>query len=277
MLARGLTDISMATRIDQLIQSGCPPFIAVLPDTMTRLGGSQYVNSPAIGNYATYVAEEVLAAAASQIQMNGKWGVIGHSSGGFGALHLSLEYPGLFQAAACHAGDMGFDLMFLSEIAHAVSGVQRAGGIDHFLEYFWNQSRPGKEVFAAFNLIAMACAYSPNPEATGSFPADFPVDFETGEVDFEILTSWRSFDPVTRLRTEKAQTALRALGLLFLDVGRRDEYNLHLGARRLVSLLRESDVPFVYEEFDGGHRGTSYRFDRSLPMISRFLHGLEDS
>ena len=31
LLARGFTDVSLATRIDALIAEGCPPFIAVMP------------------------------------------------------------------------------------------------------------------------------------------------------------------------------------------------------------------------------------------------------
>ena len=36
------------------------PFIAVLPDCMTYLGGSQFVDSPAIGAYASHLMTEVV-------------------------------------------------------------------------------------------------------------------------------------------------------------------------------------------------------------------------
>ena len=35
--------------------------ILVLPDALTRLGGSQYVNSSAVGRYTDYVADELVA------------------------------------------------------------------------------------------------------------------------------------------------------------------------------------------------------------------------
>ncbi len=38
----------------------CPEAVVVAPDALTRLGGSQYVNSSATGSYATYVSEEIV-------------------------------------------------------------------------------------------------------------------------------------------------------------------------------------------------------------------------
>ena len=36
------------------------PVILVFPDCFTALGGNQYVNSPAIGNYADYLTREII-------------------------------------------------------------------------------------------------------------------------------------------------------------------------------------------------------------------------
>ena len=96
LLARGFTDVSLATRIDRLIADGCPPFIAVMPDCMTRLGGSQYVDSPGLGMYSTYLVDEIRSAVDGDFRTTGKWGVTGHSSGGFGAIHLAMKHPGAF-------------------------------------------------------------------------------------------------------------------------------------------------------------------------------------
>lgn len=275
-LARGLTDVSFATRLDRLIHEGCPPFIAVMPDTMTSVGGSQYLNSPAIGRYEDYVMTEVRERVGQDFALTGQWGVLGRSSGGFGALHLAMQHPGAFQAVGCHAGDMGFDLMFLGELGPAVQGVQATGGLEHFLSKFWDSHRATAHQFAAFNLIAMACAYT--PDVTSSpIPARLPVCFETGTVNFDVLTEWSKFDPIARLQHPSAQDALRALRMLYIDVGNRDEYQLHLGARRFVRGLQQAEIDFVYEEFKGGHRGTAYRFDRSIPILSRALHDSDDA
>ncbi len=268
LLGRGLADMSIATRIDRLLADGCPPFIAVMPDCMTSVGGSQYLDSPGIGRYASYLMREIKPFVDGRFRTNGRWGATGRSSGGFGALSLAMDFPGELHAVGSLAGDMGFDLAYLGDISQAVSGVAGAGGLDGFVDYFWKQHRHGGALFAAMNIVGMSCAYSPDPDAK-PIPARFPVDFDTGAVDFEVLQSWQRFDPIVRV--DRDHEALRQLDLLFIDAGDRDEYNLHLGARRLVRKLDALGVEHTYEEFRGGHRGTSYRFDRVLPLLAAAL------
>jgi len=70
---------------------------------------------------------------------------------------------------------------------------------------------------------------------------------------------------------EKAVENLKSLKLLYIDAGTRDEFALDLGARVLCKRLREFDVPHIHEEFDDGHFNISYRYDRSLELISEHL------
>ena len=272
LLARGLSDVSIATRFDRLIRDGCPPFVAVLPDCMTSLVGSQYRDSAGLGAYGTYVAREVRAYVEDHFRTTGRWGVLGRSSGGFGALSLAMDFPGAFRAVASHAGDMGFDLAYLGDLSAAVAGVRMLGGLEGFVEAFWDLARPPGPAFAAMNILCMACAYSPDPEAR-PLPARLPVDFETGAVDFDVLRSWQRHDPILRAEDPAAQEALRRLDLLFLDAGDRDEYHLHLGLRRFVARLRAAEVPHVHEEFPGGHRGTNHRYDVSIPRLVAAMSG----
>jgi enterochelin esterase-like enzyme len=270
LLARGFNDVSIATRIDRLIAAGCPPFLAVMPDCMTTLGGSQYVDSPVLGAYATFLATEIPAYVDAHFRTSGRWGVVGHSSGGFGALHLCMSFPGVFHAAACHAGDLGFDLCYLGDLPRAVTGIQAAGGLEQFLEGFWSKRRLSGDDIAAMALLCLSCAYTPDLDSD-PFPARVPVDFETGAVDFSVLQAWMAMDPVVRVDQADQREGLAALDLLFIDVGRFDEYNLHLGARRFVAKLVQHEIPHVFEEFDGGHRGTSWRYGVSLAHLAEAL------
>lgn len=276
MLARGLTDISMATRIDRLIAGGtCPPFIAVLPDVMTRLVGSQFVDSPGIGRYATWLAEELIPALDEAFPTTGRWGACGRSSGGFGALHLAMGHPGRLHAVASNAGDMGFDLSYLSEIPAGLGAVRAAGGPMAYVAAFWEKARLGAGDFAAMNLLCISAAYGRAGEAEDDgFPARLPVDWRTGEVDFDRFHSWRRLDPVVRAaEDDAAAAALAALDLLYLHAGEQDEYHLQLGAARLSRVLARRGVAHRNETFPGGHRGTSWRFDVSLPLLVAALEG----
>src|ERR1700690_1990148 len=54
-------DESIDQQLDRLISSGvCPPHIMILPDTWTRLGGASHLNSPALGNFADFLLDEVI-------------------------------------------------------------------------------------------------------------------------------------------------------------------------------------------------------------------------
>jgi enterochelin esterase family protein len=61
---------------------------------------------------------------------------------------------------------------------------------------------------------------------------------------------------------------LQSLKLLYLDAGTRDEFNLDIGARILSKRLKEFGIEHIHEEFDDGHFNISYRYDRSLELIS---------
>lgn len=270
MLARGLGDVPLSTRIDRLIANGCPPFIAVIPDAITRIGGSQYLDSEGIGMYQTWVTDVIRPWVDATFRTSGRWGVTGRSSGGFGAFHLAVRAPEVFRAVALHAPDCAFDLCYLGELLPAIRGIAAAGGVDGFHDWFWSQHRPSSDAFAAFNLLAMSCAYSPDPAAR-PIPARLPFDPDTGAIFHDVLRSWQRYDPIVCATLPNVQDALRKLDLLFMDAGDRDEYGLHLGVRRLAATLSAAGVAVHHDEFPGGHRGTAWRFDHSLALLARTL------
>lgn len=269
-LGSGLLDVSLPARLDALIDAGCAPVRAVIPDVMTSVGGSQFLDSPGIGNYQTFLVDTVMPGVEAAFPSTGAWGAVGRSSGAFGAFHLALRAPEKVRAVAWHAGDCAFDLCYLEDLPKAVRGVLAAGGVDAFLQGFWSRRTVGGDAFAALNILAMSCAYDPDP-ARSPLPARLPFDPATGAVDFAALQRWSVFDPVTMVRSPAVCEALRGLDLFFLDAGSQDEYLLHLGARRLVAGLIAGSVPHTYEEFPGGHRGTAWRYDVSLPQVAAAL------
>lgn len=271
MLSRSLTDISITTRCDRYIAAGTAPFIAVFPDCMSSLGGTQFVDSPAIGNYATHLMTEVIPFIQKNFSGQGKIGLTGRSSGGYGSVCLAMQYPEIISGIACHAGDMGFETAFVGELTQALLPLHKAGSPKAFLEAFWQKTHFSANDFAAFNLLCMSASYSPNLE--NEFPADIPIDIQSGKIDWDVFNSWKQNDPVEMIENTDYQEALKSLDYCFIDVGRVDEYNLQFGARLFVEKLRTFDVPHVYEEFDGGHRGTAYRYDVSIPAMVMALVG----
>lgn len=264
-------DENIVQRMDRLVKSGAArPAVMVFPDAFTRYGGSQYLNSTATGQYADYLTQELVPLIDRQFRTlpaREHRAVIGHSSGGYGALAIAMHYPELFGAAASHAGDMFFEACYWPDIPGAVRMINKSGGVENFLQGFEQVRQKKGDWWHAIGLIAMSACYSPNPESPYGF--DLPFDTYTGEIDHDVWKRWQALDPI-HMASEHLD-ALQNLRGLYFDCGLYDEYNLFLGARRLSKLLTQHSIKHVYEEFDGGHRQIDWRYDTSLPFLAEAI------
>lgn len=256
--------------LDRAMDEGrIPPAILVMPDAFTRLGGSQYVNSSAVGRYEDYVAQELVDwVDAEYSTLPGRRAVVGKSSGGFGAMHLGMRHPDRFPVVGSIAGDCHFEFGYASDFLNGVRGLQ-AHDRDpaRFLEAFGENPDLSGDGHAVLNLLAMSACYSPAPGAPLGF--ELPVDLETGERRPEVWSRWLAFDPV--VAAESHAEALRSLELLYLEAGTRDEFHLQFSLRILTRKLRELEIPFEHEEFEGGHFGLDRRYTTVLPRLIQAL------
>jgi S-formylglutathione hydrolase FrmB len=250
---------------DRAVARGeAPPAILVLPDAFTKLGGSQYVDSSYLGGYATYVARELVEWVDASYPTSGRRGVLGKSSGGFGALHLAMRFPGTFHAVASISGDCCFEIGYGPDLLACLRAFVPFGGDPaRFLEDFLHLPDLSGDRHAAISVLALSAAYSPNPASPLGF--DLPMDLATGERIEAVWQRWLAFDPL--VDCEPRRDALAKLDLLHLECGLRDEYHLQWGLRRLARRLRELAIAFEHEEHDGGHRGIDERFLRALPRV----------
>lgn len=256
---------TLEQRMDRLIESGaCPPAILVAPDCFNRLGGSQYINSTAIGNYQDYLVKEVVPLIESEFQIT-NWGAFGKSSGGYGAFVLGCMYPEIFRVIGDHSGDSNFELLYLPDFPDALEAFRAAGGPKAWIDKLWSDINPKrKKYFKPLNILAMAAHYSPQ-EGADEMGIEFPFDLETGKFDPSIWSRWQEWDPVHLVK--RYETNLKKLEALFLDCGTNDEYKINWGIRALSQELHAHRIPHEYLEFDDGHFSISYRFDVSLPFL----------
>ena len=262
---------TLPQRMDRLIADGVVrPMILVMPDCFTRIGGSQYINSAAVGNYEDHVAKELVTYVDQNFRTRADRdhrAVVGKSSGGYGAVILAMRHPDVFGLMASHSGDMYFEYCYRPDFIGALKGLEKYGGLDKF----WNEHpsiRPkGKEYNALLNTIAMAACYAPDSSASHGF--ELPFDTETGEIRDEVWQRWLEWDPVYLV--DKHADALRSLRLLFFDAGTRDEFNLQYGARILARKLNARGIPYTHLEFDDGHFSIQYRYDVSFKAISQAM------
>ncbi|WP_291843221.1 alpha/beta hydrolase-fold protein [Maricaulis sp.] len=260
-------------RADRLIATGVmKPAVIAFPDCFTRLGGNQYVNSPAMGMWEDFLITEMLPVIEGKFGCGGtgRRAVFGKSSGGYGALMHALKHPDVWAGAVCHSGDMGFELMFATDFALALRQINKHGGtITSFMEAFERALKPAGDDIHTLMTLAMAATYDPDPDPDVLMGIRLPVTMDTCERIPERWAEWMKFDPLERVDSEGE--GLKQLKALMIDCGDIDQYNLLYGARRMTRKLTDMGIRHRYEEFPDTHSSIDYRMDVSLPFLAAAL------
>jgi len=273
------------------------PTILVFPDCYTALGGNQYINSSAIGNYADYLTRELIPLVDREFRTLASRehrGCFGKSSGGYGAIVHGMQYPQHWGAIADHSGDAYFDFVYwhdwpntLNELAKyraprrkpgrcdALREASRKGlsaGLDdgrirRFLEDVWSKEKLSAAEGHCIMNLCMAATYDPDPRAPLGFRV--PFNMESGEVIPARWNRWRRRDPINMVT--RYRRSLKSLRGIYIDCGWRDQYHIHYGTRLLSERLARAGIRHTYEEFDDNHSDVDYRMDVSLPFLYRAL------
>ena len=285
-------------RAARLIQEGkMGPAILVFPDCFTALGGNQYVNSSAIGNYADYLTQEIIPFVDREFRTLASRehrGCFGKSSGGYGAIIHGMKHAKYWGAIADHSGDAYFDFVYrhdwpntLNELSKHREPKRKAGAYDalresrrkglpegrddgriaRFLKSVWEKEKLSPAEGHAIMNLCMAATYDPDPRAPNGFRV--PFNLETGELLPERWSHWLKHDPVNLVSRYTSQ--LKTLRGIYIDCGWRDQYQIHYGARILSKRLSQAGIKHTYEEFDDNHSDIDYRMDVSLPFLCKAL------
>ena len=273
------------------------PAIIVFPDCFTALGGNQYVNSSAIGNYADYLTREIVPFVDREFRTLASRehrGCFGKSSGGYGAIVHGMKYARYWGAVANHSGDAYFDFVYwcdwpntLNELAKYRTPRRRPGvwdvlregargrlahGFDdgrirRFLQHVWGREKLSTAEGHCIMNLCMAATYDPDRRAPLGFCV--PFDLDTGEVIAQRWYRWRRHDPINLVG--RYRKSLKSLRGIYIDCGWRDQYHIHYGTRILSKRLSAAGIRHTYEEFDDNHSDVDYRMDTSLPFLYRAL------
>ncbi|MFI7644072.1 alpha/beta hydrolase [Nonomuraea sp. NPDC049400] len=252
-----------------------PPAIVVYVDAWTSLGGSQYLDSPATGQYHSYLRDEVVPwvdARYRTIADRDHRAVTGKSSGGYGAMVTAMLAPDVFGALATHAGDALFEVSnrrSFPELARMLRDMYD-GSYDKFLADFRSRLAGTKEGdLDLLEMYAYSAAYSADPDGTVRVPFD-----DTGAVVPEVWSRWLACDPVVMAQEPRYAQALRSMRAIWVDAGNKDEYFLDFGAVAFRRALEAAGVPderVYFELFDAGHGAIEYRYPLALAWLSHRL------
>jgi S-formylglutathione hydrolase FrmB len=259
--------------VDQLFAAGeAPECLVVWVDCWTSIGGSQFLDSPATGRYHSYLCEEVVPfvdARYRTLAEAGHRGIMGKSSGGYGAMITPMLRPDLFGGLATHAGDALFENCYLPDFRDCVRALRDdyEGSFERFWEDFRSRPALSKPSDATLlNIWCMAACYSARDDGT----VDLPFDTATGQLVEGTWERWLEHDPV-RMAPRHAD-ALQGMRAIYIDAGRRDDYFLDLGAeafRRALDAIGVTDV--FFELFDATHSSIEYRYPISLRYLAERL------
>ena len=203
---------------------------------------------------------------------DGRRGVFGKSSGGYGAMVHALRHGGsVWSAAASHSGDVGFEYLYhLGEFAGA---LRHLAGHDMSIEAFLRKFEAGPKAkdkdWHTLMVLAQAASFDPDPSQF--YGVRLPVDLQTCEIIEERWANWLRWDPLRMVDQPECQENLRKLKTFYIDCGDIDQYNMVYGSRIMRRKLEAAGIPHAYEEFHDDHSSVDYRMDVSLPLLAKAL------
>lgn len=179
-----------------------------------------------------------------------------------------MRHADVWSAAACHSGDLGFELCYAMDFPRCLRELAaHDNSVEQLIAAVHATGKPSDDLLHALEILAMCATYDPDPSAP--LGIRLPVTLDTCELIDDRWQRWLAWDPVRMV--DAHADALRSLRGLYIDCGRRDQYNLVHGARRLHRSLDRLGVAHRYEEFDDDHTAVDYRMDASLPFLARAL------
>ncbi len=262
--------------------------IAVFVDGSNRFGGSQYLSSPTIGDYETYIRRDLVNFIDRQyrtIPHRDSRGITGFSMGAYGSMHLSLKYPEVFGVVVAQAGTYKFDDDLIQSFTEKggvvitlMEPLKQQSGDD-----FWNaldelaNSDTLRRVSLPFRSgLAYLAGVASNPDKPPCY-LDMPYRLKTGippwERDEEVWERIVENDIIHELdrylnRLEQnPQRPVRLNGIKLVH-GLEDDTAFPRQAEALDQRLTELGIDHEFMKHGGGH---TFIAEESLQFMAEHL------
>lgn len=239
------------------------PMVFVVVDGRTRWGGSQYLDSPAQGKYASYVCEDVVQAVENRYPapLNGERRIIaGHSSGGFGALRLGMAEQKLFDGVIALSPDSDFPVTHLPLVK--LAGVTNAPPSE--IKMLAAGTAPAPKNGDLLYAVGLSAAYAP----VGRFhPGQFEWLYDArGHLRQSVWQRWLENDPLTIAGTNPR--AFSAAQAIYLEGAAHDQFSANVGAREIYKAICDRSARCTFYEPPGRHGDhVPARLQRGLEWI----------
>jgi enterochelin esterase-like enzyme len=230
-------------------------FIVVVPDTLTKFGGSMYSSSITTGDFQTFVARDLVAyidAHYRTIATRKGRALAGHSMGGYGVWTIGMTHPGVFGSIYAQSACCGEPRVETEASAQKLSSIPIEQGV--------------KADFGTRAALASMVAWSPNSK-NPPYYADPP--FKDGKVDGLVMAEWANNSPLAMIPSHV--WALRSYDAIGSDVGTKD--GLIKDDTAIHEMLDKQGIANTWATYDGTHTNhIAQRFDEVvLPFFARHL------
>jgi S-formylglutathione hydrolase len=228
-----------------LAQGRIKEMIIVMPSSHNRYDGSWYNNSSVGGNWADYIARDLVDYIDRHyrtLPQRFSRAVIGHSMGGYGGMTLGLDYPDEFGCMGSMSGLLDME-QFPVVISQAFADGAELKDLPTIAAHGFN-------IQVAVALSAAIAGNANNPPLY----ADFPWERNDSGQLVQNQAVWNKFlerDVLRRL--SKNVEALHSMQAIYVDCGTSDQFNFIVDARRVHNELQRLNIPHHYSEFAGGH------------------------
>jgi len=231
-------------------------FIVVVPDTLTKMGGSMYGNSVTTGDFRKFIAFDLvdyIDKTYRTIPTREGRGLAGHSMGGHGTWVVGMTYPERFDSIWAQSACCVSPRTETVESARAMAAVPYEG-VD-------------KSGFGMRAGLASAVAWAPNPNKPPYY-VDFPIN-GTGEIDELVIAKWANNSPLAMVPSHVG--ALKSFDAIGLDVGDKD--GLVTDDTLIHQELETFGIDHEWEVYDGDHTNRiGQRFSEVvLPFFANHL------
>lgn len=251
------------TRFDELMDASIlsghiHPMIFVLPNSDNNFGGSFYTNSTLTGNWADYIAKDVVDYIDKKyrtIPNRNSRGLSGHSMGGNGALKIGMLYPDVFGAIyALSPAVLGWaaDFSISHPVFKSIDSFRNQYSTTQIMDDLIKENDFSK--FWTKVMATLARTYSPDEEGKTFLSAKMPVRYVHDRmiVDVETKGKWEANFPINMI--ESHLPALKSLNALKLDWGRNEESaHIPITCLQFSKKLEAKKVKHFAEEYMGGH------------------------
>lgn len=230
-------------------------FIVVVPDTLTKMGGSMYSSSVTTGDFRKFIAHdlvEYIDANYRTIANREARGLAGHSMGGYGTWVIAMDYPETFSALWAQSACCISPRTETAESAQAMASVPY-------------EEAPQAD-FGTRAGLASAVAWSPNPN-NPPYYVDFPI--KEGAVDPLVIAKWANNSPLAMVASHVSD--LKSFTAMGADVGDKDF--LLADDTLMHEELEKFGIAHEWAVYDGDHvNRIGERFGKVvLPFMAQHL------